>query len=201
MRKVYTLGENVPAKSAFRSSVPCTSILGIILGSAALFAASCPSHAGDVTTLMSGNDTIGEYINGGLILSGSTLYATAQQGGVNGDGTVFSLPIAGGSPTVLASFNVSDGSFPQGGLNLYDGTLYGATKLGGLNAEGNVFSLPITAARPPIWHHSNPVGMVVKIPVVSFSPGTSCMALPRLAVTMTKAKFFQCPLPGAAPPY
>ena len=54
-----------------------------------------------------------QYPFAGLTLSGNTLYGTTENGGANGDGTVFSLPISGGSPTVLASFNGSNGKFPR----------------------------------------------------------------------------------------
>ena len=49
------------------------------------------------------------------------------EGGANGDGTVFSVPLSGGSPTVLASFNGSNGEYPEAGLTLSGNTLYGTT--------------------------------------------------------------------------
>ena len=63
-----------------------------------------------------------------LTLSGNTLYGTTvERGGINGYGTVFSVPVSGGSPTVLASFNGSNGEMPDAGLTLSGSTLYGTT--------------------------------------------------------------------------
>jgi len=45
----------------------------------------------------------GIYPNGGLILSGNTLYGTAWGGGTNGTGTVFSLALAGPQLTIAHS--------------------------------------------------------------------------------------------------
>ena len=62
---------------------------------------------GTPTVLASFNGTDGEFAQGSLTLSadGSTLYGMASNGGANGYGTIFSIPVAGGTPTVLHSFN------------------------------------------------------------------------------------------------
>ena len=44
------------------------------------------------------------YPYGSLTLSGSTLYGTAINGGVNNIGAVFSVPLSGVTPTILTSF-------------------------------------------------------------------------------------------------
>src|SRR5450759_5046391 len=49
----------------------------------------------------------------GLILSGTTLYGTANIGGISGYGTVFAVSTDGTGFTNLHSFNYSDGVNPQ----------------------------------------------------------------------------------------
>ena len=70
-------------------------------------------------------------------------------GGVNGDGTVFSIPVTGGTPTILVSFNGTNGADPYGSLTLSAGsTLYGMTYGGGADGDGTVFSIPVTGGTP-----------------------------------------------------
>ena len=99
----------------------------------------------------------GVYTNGdgvnpyaGLVLSGSTLYGTANAGGTNGNGTIFSVT-TGGTFKVIHTFlkvagsyqhlTNSDGINPQGGLILSGNTLYGTASAGGAGGSGTVFSL------------------------------------------------------------
>jgi uncharacterized repeat protein (TIGR03803 family) len=102
--------------------------------------------------LASFNSANGKFPDAGLTLSGSSLYGTTEEGGANGDGTVFSVPITGGTPTVLASFNGTEGSYPEAGLTLSAGgdTFYGTTVRGGTNDYGTVFSVPITGGTPTV---------------------------------------------------
>ena len=93
-----------------------------------------------------------------LTLSGSTLYGTTQDGGANGYGTVFSLPLAGGTPNVLASFDNTNNGQPTGSLTLSGSTLYGTTQDGGANGYGTVFSLPLAGGTPNVlasFNYSN----------------------------------------------
>jgi uncharacterized repeat protein (TIGR03803 family) len=78
-----------------------------------------------------------------LILSGNTLYGTANQGGdADGDGTVFSLNTNGtGFKTMYAFTNGSDGANPMASLILSGNTLYGTAYRGGDYLGGTVFSL------------------------------------------------------------
>src|SRR5665213_1885419 len=79
---------------------------------------------------------------GGLLLSGSTLYGTTQEGGSSGNGTVFSVNADGTGFTTLHSFVAgSDGGLPWGALILSGGVLYGTTSQGGGSGEGTVFSV------------------------------------------------------------
>jgi uncharacterized repeat protein (TIGR03803 family) len=78
----------------------------------------------------------------GLVLSGNTLYGTANSGGTNGYGTVFSINTDGTGFTNLHSFTgMSDGATPQAGLVLSGNTLYGTANGGGSNGNGVVFAL------------------------------------------------------------
>jgi uncharacterized repeat protein (TIGR03803 family) len=80
-----------------------------------------------------------------LVLAGSTLYGTTNQGGTvtaNGDGTVFTLPAGGGADTILHSFAATpDGQFPQSGLTQVGTLFYGTTPDGGANSAGAVYSI------------------------------------------------------------
>ena len=75
--------------------------------------------------------------NGGLLLSGNTLYGTTDRGGSSGDGSVFAVNTDG---TGYSSF-ITPGS-PQGALILSGDTLYGTTSGYGFSGRGGtVFSL------------------------------------------------------------
>ena len=118
-------------------------------GSGVVF--SLPIAGGTPTVLASFNGTNGRW-PAGLVLSqdDSTLYGVTQEGGANGDGVIFSLPVAGGTPTVLASFDGANGADPLGELVLSGDTLYGATNVGGANNFGVVFSVPASVPEPGI---------------------------------------------------
>ena len=78
-----------------------------------------------------------------LILSGNTLYGTAESGGSSGKGTVFAVNTDGTGFTTLHSFlgYPSDGHLPRGRLIISSNTLYGTTQGGGSSADGTVFSV------------------------------------------------------------
>jgi uncharacterized repeat protein (TIGR03803 family) len=91
----------------------------------------------------------GSFPKGSLLLSGSTLYGTASEGGIAGNGTIFKIDTNGAAFTVLHTFSLtsgalgtnSDGASPQAELILSDGVLYGTTKYGGNGGSGTVFRL------------------------------------------------------------
>jgi phospholipase C len=84
----------------------------------------------------------GVYPNGGLILSGSTLYGTAYGGGSEAAGTIFALNTAGTGFQTLHSFSrLDDGAFPAAGLVLTNNILYGTTPNWGGGNGGTVFAL------------------------------------------------------------
>ncbi len=82
-----------------------------------------------------------------LILSGNTLYGTAQAGGSSGNGTVFAVNTDGTGFTNLHSFTAlnnntnSDGANPYAGLILSGNTLYGTAEAGGSLGKGTVFAV------------------------------------------------------------
>jgi uncharacterized repeat protein (TIGR03803 family) len=90
-----------------------------------------------------------------LILSGTTLFGTANRGGISGMGTVFAVNTDGSRFTNLHSFTAtsgspyptnSDGTNPQAGLILSGNTLYGTANGGGSSGYGPVFSLSLTSS-------------------------------------------------------
>lgn len=91
----------------------------------------------------------GAYPNGGLVLSGNTLYGTAYGGGSSGNGTVFAVNTNGTGFTILHTFSAyypntyyynGDGAWPYDTLVLSGNTLYG-TASGGGSFEGTVFAV------------------------------------------------------------
>ena len=81
----------------------------------------------------------GSVPNGGLVLSGNTLYGTTWYGGSAGDGTVFAVNTDGAGFTNLYSFI---GGSLASGLILSGSTLYGTTQYGGnRGGGGTVFAI------------------------------------------------------------
>src|ERR1043166_4012391 len=94
----------------------------------------------------------GAYPDAGFILSGNTLYGTAEQGGSSGAGTVFAINTDGTGFTNLHTFTAlsigppyprtnNGGGAPVAGLILFGNTLYGTTYTGGSSGNGTVFVL------------------------------------------------------------
>src|SRR6516225_1845387 len=79
---------------------------------------------------------------GTLLLSGSTLYGTAQGGGAGSGGTVFKVETNGtGFATLYTFTGGNDGASPAAGLVLSSNMLYGVTPFGGSGANGTVFAV------------------------------------------------------------
>jgi uncharacterized repeat protein (TIGR03803 family) len=87
-----------------------------------------------------------------LILSGTTLYGAASEGGTTGNGTIFKINTDGSEFAVLYSFSAvpdennppfvnEDGATPTSALTLVGGTLYGTTQVGGRIGAGTIFAL------------------------------------------------------------
>jgi len=101
----------------------------------------------------------GAHPQGGLVLSGNTLYGTTEYGGngvdeyypSSGNGTVFKVNTDGSGFAILYAFTAyptysypylnSDGANPMAGLVLSGNTLYGTTQYGGTNGYGAIFAV------------------------------------------------------------
>jgi uncharacterized repeat protein (TIGR03803 family) len=93
--------------------------------------------------------------NGGLALSGNSIYGTTWVGGSSGNGTVFAVQTDGTGFRTLYSFTVlseppidagtnTDGANPDPGrLVLSSNTLYGITAYGGIGGNGTIFSISL----------------------------------------------------------
>jgi len=81
----------------------------------------------------------GAFPAAGLVLSGKTLYGTAQAGGSAGGGTVFSINTDGTGFTRLHSLYGSDGMNPYARLTASSNALYGTANCGGVTDSGTVF--------------------------------------------------------------
>lgn len=76
-----------------------------------------------------------------LLLSGSTLYGTAE-GGSGGGGVVFQIETNGTGYATLYNFTGgNDGGYPSAGLVLSSNVLYGVTPFGGSGGKGTVFAV------------------------------------------------------------
>jgi uncharacterized repeat protein (TIGR03803 family) len=89
----------------------------------------------------------------GLILSGNTLYGTAQYGGSLGYGTVFAINTNGSGFTNLHNFDGAEGVYPTAGLVLSGNTLYGTAQNGGSWGNGTVFAVNTDGSGFTNLHH------------------------------------------------
>ncbi len=98
-----------------------------------------------------------------LILSGNTLYGTAQDGGSGNVGTVFALDINNTNFTVLHHFTApefdsnydltnSDGANPNARLILSGDMLYGTANRGGTGSAGTVFAVNTNGTNFTVLH-------------------------------------------------
>lgn len=79
---------------------------------------------------------------GGLTLSGSTLYGMTMGGGTDYAGTIFKMNTDGTGFSILHSFHgSSEGRNPYGALTLSGSTLYGMTQLDGPQSGGTLFRM------------------------------------------------------------
>jgi uncharacterized repeat protein (TIGR03803 family) len=83
-----------------------------------------------------------------LLLSGGVFYGETDNGGAEGNGTVFSFTPGGAVLNPIYAFNGTgiDGATPSGGLVLIGGMLYGTTQFGDSGSgdnEGTVFGLSL----------------------------------------------------------
>ena len=80
-----------------------------------------------------------------LIEVNGLLYGTTAYGGLNGDGTIFSIHPRTGIETVLASFKKHEsGFYPRGALIDVGGKLYGTASGGAAPGAGTIFSFDLS---------------------------------------------------------
>ena len=104
------------------------------------FAALHSFSAGSGSFPFNYTNTDGANPEAGLVISGNTLYGTAEHGGGSGYGAVFKVNTDGTGFTNLHSFTGgSDGEIPES-LLLSGSTLYGSA-IGFLSGQGTVFKL------------------------------------------------------------
>src|SRR2546422_6799700 len=131
---------------------PCAGFFVAVLMLGVLLAASGPAqtfttlHSFTATPGTPATNSDGAGPRAGLIISGNTLYGTANGGGSSGFGTVFAVNTDGTGFTNLHSFKAtsatnSDGHTPHAGLILSDNILYGAAFAGGSSGYGTVFAI------------------------------------------------------------
>jgi uncharacterized repeat protein (TIGR03803 family) len=83
----------------------------------------------------------GEHPGAALTYANGFLYGTAETGGADGAGTIFSLTPSGGESVLYTFTGGSDGAFPDSELTDAGGVLYGTTQQGGTSGKGAVYAL------------------------------------------------------------
>jgi uncharacterized repeat protein (TIGR03803 family) len=87
-------------------------------------------------------DSANPYYGSLVQASDGNLYGTTENGGTNGDGTVFQITTNGTEAVVYSFTGGNDGRYAFGGLvQAGDGKLYGTTGNGGTNGWGTVFRI------------------------------------------------------------
>jgi uncharacterized repeat protein (TIGR03803 family) len=110
------------------------------------------TSGGTLTTLYNfcsqPNCSDGETPYGGLVQArDGSFYGTAYGGGVNNDGTVFSITSTGNFTPLHSFAGSSDGAYPYAALmQATDGNLYGTTFEGGTHGLGTVFQITPSGA-------------------------------------------------------
>jgi uncharacterized repeat protein (TIGR03803 family) len=107
-------------------------------------AAALPAQT--FTTLHSFDGLDGAYPDV-LLIQGTdgNLHGTTEEGGANGDGTLFKITPSGALRTMY-SFDETDGSGPTGLAQATDGNFYGTTSTGGAYHDGTVFKITPSGA-------------------------------------------------------
>ncbi len=78
---------------------------------------------------------------GGVAVSGTTVFGTARLGGANGDGTIWSFDTSSDTFTKLHDLSRdADGTSPLGGVAVSGSTVFGTAWLGGANGAGTIWS-------------------------------------------------------------
>lgn len=96
--------------------------------------------------------------SGALLLDGTTLYGTTLgggDGGVQGEGLVYSVETDGSDFQVLHNFpwSTSDGKWPNAGLALSGTTLAGMTPSGGTHDYGVLYTIDLSTSTQTVEHN------------------------------------------------
>lgn len=121
--------------------------------------------------------------NGGLILSGNTLFGTTMNGGgvigSYGNGVVFSVDTSGNNYKVLHVFKGTDGTAPNGNLILSGSTLYGTANSGGNKGfgatpgGGTVFSINTNGSNFTVLYNFSPLAATNSSGIYTNSDGAN----------------------------
>jgi uncharacterized repeat protein (TIGR03803 family) len=149
-------------------SVISTLIRGPLYILAGVLATSA-AHA-QINTLTTFNNSTGYAPSGGVTVSNGVLYGTTLYGQANGNGSVFSLPLAGGTPTTLVTFDSTYDAGPSTAPIIDGSTLYSETQVGGPNGKGTIFSVPVTGgATTPIANFGSQPSTVGTQPIADLT--------------------------------
>lgn len=110
----------------------------------------------------------GNYPVGSLVqASNGSFYSTTQDGGTNGEGTVYQIT-TGMVETVLHSFGatVGDGEYPSAGMLLAtDGNYYGSAAEGGTYDDGTLFNTTTGGSYNQLYSFNNSANLMEESPL------------------------------------
>ena len=129
---VGSFSPSLTARSTYGTSPLAITGLGVINS----YSNSFPA----LHTLYTFSPAFGSGPNGGLALSGNTLYGTTSSGGTSNSGTLYAINTSGSGFTNLYNFNSTSGARPNAVI-LSGSTLYGPTDSGGSRGGGTVFAI------------------------------------------------------------
>lgn len=130
--RASSFSPSLVARSTYGASPLAVTGLGVIT------VTNTPNPA--FRTLYSFTPAFGSGPNGGLALSGNTLYGTTSSGGTSNSGTLFAINTDASGFTNLYNFNSISGWRPNAVI-LSGSTLYGPTDFGGSRGGGTVFAV------------------------------------------------------------
>ncbi len=109
--------------------------------------------------------------------SSGTFYSTTQNGGTNGEGTIYEINTSL-SASVMHSFGAffGDGEYPSAGLALgTDGKYYGSTAEGGTYDDGTLFNTSTSGTYTELYSFNNSANLMQESPLsppVEYTTGT-----------------------------
>lgn len=171
----------LPASPPFTNSEGADPVSGLVLSGANLYGTAVYGGNGGGGTIfkvgtngtgfevlhtftardpVTGTNSDGAIPAASLIVSGDTLYGTAEDGGSGGSGTVFGIGTNGSNFRVLHGLSATDpvsgtnndGAIPSGSLALSGSTLYGTTESSGGGGNGTVFQVQTNGTGFTVLH-------------------------------------------------